>query len=134
MSVRTTPTIVRGLIDTDPAVTIDPFITSASALVDWLASVDEDGLLNGNLLTEIEGYLAAHFYEANKDRKLQSRSTGAASGSLQGATAMILMSSDPGQTACLLDVTNRLAQRSKEAEMGTKNKAQVIWMGTPCDD
>jgi hypothetical protein len=118
----------------DGSVTLTPFIDTANALTNWLVTQDTLNLLDDVLLERIETYLAAHFYEANRDRKYASHSTGRASGSVQGATAMVLMSSDPGQTACLLDVTGTLAAQSKVAETGLTARRSVIWLGTPVED
>jgi len=123
---------VAGILDIDPAIDLVPFIRTASVLVTWLVSVDTKNVLTSDLLTEIESYLAAHFY-SHRDQLLQSKSTGAASGSFQGQTGMVLNSTQYGQTAMMLDVTGNLAKRSKEVEEGTVHSAKLIWMGTPVD-
>jgi hypothetical protein len=109
---------------------IGPFITTASALVDWVVGKNNYGELNGNIQERIECFLAAHFY-FHADQVLQSKSTGGASGSFQGRTDMVFMGSQYGQTACALDVTGQLAKRSKEAETGMKRTTQFFWMGKP---
>lgn len=129
MAIRTDPALVRGVIKTDEAISIAPFIDTANSLVNWLAGEDTDSDLADSTLELIERYLAAHFYEANRDRKEAQKTTGRASATFQGKTAMILMSTDPGQTACLLDVTGRLAELSIKAEKGIKPKVGLAWLG-----
>jgi hypothetical protein len=126
---RTTSGEVAGIIETDGTISLSPFITAASSLVDWLQGKDTDGELSSSLLTEIEKWLAAHFY-AHRDQLLSSKSTSKASGSFQGQTGMVLSSTQYGQTAMLLDVTGILAARSKQAEQGTRPKASMVWLGS----
>jgi len=128
---RTTPPAVQAIIEVDTTVNLDPYILAGNALVTWLEGKDSDNLLSADLLELIETYLAAHFYEANRDRKQQSKGVGGANDSYQGQTAMVLSSTDPGQTAMLLDVTGKLAQRSQDAQTGKRRKARVLWAGLP---
>lgn len=132
---RTNDSAVRGIIETDSSVSLKPFIQTAASLVDWLEAQDaaDQSLLSDDTLELIERYLAAHFYQANRDRNYSSKSTGRSSGSFQGQTAMVLTSTDPGQTAILLDVTNKLSRRSKEAEEGNRKRVGFTWLGTPSD-
>lgn len=129
---RTTEPQVRDLIDNSTTISLVPFIETASGLVTWLITKDTDGVLTTELLELIERWLAAHFYET-RDPQYSSKNTGRSGASFQGQTAMILMSSKWGQTACLLDVTGVLAQKSKDAETGTKRKARLTWLGTDGD-
>lgn len=122
---------IRGIIESDPDISMVPFIAAANDLVDWLDTVDE-GALSTTTLTKIEKWLSAHFY-AIRDQQYTSKSTGGASGSFQGQTGMVLLSTYWGQMACTLDTTGLLAQRSKEVEEGGKRKAQVKWLGTAAD-
>lgn len=133
MAIRTDPDLVRGVIETDPAISLAPFIDTANSLTNHVSDQDDDSLLDDPTLELIERYLAAHFYEANRDRKYAQKTTGRASAQFQGKTAMVLMSTDPGQTACLLDVTGRLAELSKQAEKGGKPKVGLAWLGTQPD-
>src|SRR6185369_6739974 len=63
---RTTSTLVRGIVDADLDVSLDPFIDAANELVTEICSFVED--VDGNLrytssrLELIERWLAAHFY------------------------------------------------------------------------
>lgn len=94
------------------------FIDTAASLVNWVVTQDVDGLMNSDSLELVERWLAAHFY-AHSDQLYQSKNTSGAGATFQGQTAMILKSTQYGQTAMLLDVTNSLAMRSKNAENGT---------------
>ncbi|GAF90891.1 unnamed protein product, partial [marine sediment metagenome] len=69
-----------------------------------------------------------HFY-AHADQLYQARSTAGASATFQGQTGMILLSTQYGQTAMLLDVTGLLAKLSKDAEEGGKRKVTAAWLG-----
>lgn len=126
---RTSEQAVRSIIETDASVSIVPFIDTANSLVTWLDSQDSQSLLSTATLELIERYLAAHFYQCNRDRNFSSKTTGSASATYQGQTAMVLMSTDPGQTACLLDVTGNLALRSQEAASPGKRVASMLWLG-----
>lgn len=136
MALRTSEALVKGVIETDADIRLAPFIRTANALTNWLATADaaDEALLGADLLLEIETYLAAHFYEHSRDPNYQSKSTGGASGSFTGQTAMVLMATRPGQIACLMDVSGKLAQRSKEAQEGLRNRAQAFWAGTEYSD
>lgn len=129
MAQRTTTTKVEQLIpDYDSDLSTQPFIDTAVAIVDWLVTVDTDGDNTAALLERIEAYLSAHFY-SHKDQFLTSKSTGGASGTFHNTSAMVFMGTPHGQTACALDVTGKLAQRSKETEEGMKRKATVTHIG-----
>lgn len=127
----TTPGAVQDILGPhwDGSTSVSPFIRTAAALVSWLQSQDTEGLLTDELLEEIETYLAAHFY-AHSDQLFQSKSTGKASASFQGKTGMVLSSTQYGQTAMVLDVAGLLAQRSADAEKGTRRTMRAIWLGT----
>lgn len=126
---RTTDEKVREIIDTDPALSLNPFISTANSLVTWLTSKDSSGLLSSDTLTLIETWLAAHFY-AHRDQLYQSKSTGGASGSFQGQTQMVLNSTTYGQTAMLLDVTNNLAALNQASLNGNRKNASLFWLGS----
>lgn len=129
---RTNSDLVGAIIELDSEISIDQFITTANVLTSWLSSQDTDSLLSTSLLSEIERYLAAHFY-SHYDQLYSAKSTGQASAFYQGKTEMVLSSTMYGQTAMLLDVTGILAQRSKEAERGGKIRSSAVWLGTPAD-
>ena len=103
-------------------------MVTAASLAAVVAEKDTDGVMSSTTLERIEAYLAAHFY-AHADQLYTSKSTDGASGSFQGQFGMVLMSTQYGQTACLLDETGYLAQKSKDAEMGARKKTDLIWLG-----
>lgn len=135
MAIRTTADKVKDILgdNYDGCKSLIRFIKSANVLTNWLVTCDT--AMNGTpvngeeQLQEIESYLAAHFYE-HHDKSYTSKSTGGASGSFKGQYAMILLSTDYGQTAMLLDASGCLAKKSKEAETGQVRKVGMVWLGT----
>ena len=132
MAIRTSSSLVEGILERDTSIPLDPFIRTANLLVDWLDTKDTDGDLSTDMLKEIESYLAAHFYE-HWDQQYSSKVTGQASANFQGKTDEGLRGTKYGQTAMLLDVTNNLAQRNQEMITGKKSKVGANWLGTPDD-
>jgi hypothetical protein len=130
MATRTSTDEVQAILGDhyDPSKSLTTFIATATALVDWLVTRDTGSELGATILERIECFLAAHFY-AHADQITQSKSTGGASGSFQGQTAMVLESTLYGQTAMLLDTTSNLARRSKEVQEGGRRRVQAIWLG-----
>lgn len=122
MSLRTTPELVAGIIRVNPEILLDPFISTASSLVDRIAA---KGLLSVEQLTNIETWLAAHFYSV-RDPRRTSETAGSVSGSYEGQTGMALDWSRYGQMAQLLDTTGTLRGLSK----GVTTKASVTWLGS----
>lgn len=139
MPQRTTSADVQAILVTnkqyDGTTDLQPFIDTAVVLTDWLETNDTGGTLSETALERIEAYLAAHFY-GHADQFFTSKSTGRASGSFQGQTQMVLMSTYYGQTACLLDTTGLLAQRSKDAERGSPVDygVGIEWVGKPVSE
>jgi len=132
---RTTSIAVQRVLgdhyDTQHQPALDPFIKTANLLVNQVAL--QLSSPDTATLAEIECYLAAHFY-AHADQITQSKNTGGASGSFQGQTAMVLMGTQYGQTACMLDSTGYLAKRSKEVETGQRRMATISWLGEDPDN
>ncbi len=130
MAVRTTSEHVQEILvgHYDGKTDLARFIATASSLVDWLVRKDTAHDLDAAALELIECYLAAHFY-THSDKIAQSKSTSGAGGTFQGQTAMVLMSTDYGQTACILDTTLRLAEHSKAAEKGVSGRVAMEWLG-----
>lgn len=127
---RTTPGNVQDILGPhyDGKSAITPFIETANSLVSRIAANDTLATLSGVDLELIERWLAAHFY-AHADQLMTSKSTGGASGSFQGQTGMVLESTQYGQTAMLLDSTGYLSRLNNETKSGTKQKAQMFWIG-----
>lgn len=125
MAWRVTEEQVREIIDTDTQISVAPFIATASALVDYVASKDSAGALTNALLVQIEQWLTAHFY-AIRDPQPQEEQTGKAKAVYQGRTDLGLDLTHWGQQAKRLDVTGCLASIDR-----TKRRAQAAWLGLP---
>lgn len=110
--------------DNDANPDLSRFIDTAGILVDYVVTRDVDGIMSTNALELVERWLAAHFY-AHSDQLMQTSGNKGANMTFQGQTAMVLSSTQYGQTAMLLDLTNTLAQRSKEAETGMRQVASI---------
>jgi hypothetical protein len=129
---RVTPDDVKAVLggQWDGKTSLNAFIATATALVDWVvtAKTGQDTTLGDTLATQVECYLAAHFYQ-HADQALKSKSTGGASGSFMGRDGMVFTATDYGCTACALDITGQLARRSKEVEEGGRRRASTVWLG-----
>ncbi len=126
---RTNSTDVQAILgdNYDGSKVLTPFIRTASILVDRVVTcAAAKGItLSSEELQEMECYLAAHFY-GHHDQMYQSRSTGKASGSFKGQTAMALDGTQYGQTAKMLDSSGCLNSISQG--QGT---AKMYWLGLP---
>lgn len=133
MAVRTSPALVKEIIEFDTDLSMQPFIIAASNMVDQLAAeADTEYTLAAATLELIERWLAAHFY-AMRDQQYSSKSTGGAGGSFQGQTSMVLTATQYGQMAMLLDTTNWLSKRSREVLEGRKRMI-FTWVGNEPED
>ena len=121
MPARTTPDAVKGILllkyDANRNPDLTTFINTASRLVDYVVTQDSLQILVADALTDIESYLAAHFY-GHADQFYSESRTLRSQGKYQGTTAMVLSSTQYGQTAMLLDITGTLAYLSSTAEKG----------------
>lgn len=107
--------------DYDTAVSLTPFITTATIVVDRLSALDTKSELSSDTLAEIEKYLAAHFY-THQDPRLASESTGNVSGSYESMSYL--------QTAMMLDSTGNL----KKIIEGKNVRVGMKWLGKPPSD
>jgi len=129
MAIRTTSSNVKGILgshyDSQGGPDLDPFIATATVIVDLVASNATDRMLTiaSAHLEIIERWLSAHFY-ALSDPLYSSRSTDGASGSFQGQTGMGLDSTTYGQTAKRLDTTGFLAGMDSTAGV-----PRMEWLG-----
>ena len=130
MALRATDSDVRDVADLDAAINLLPFMRAASRIVDYVVTQDTAGLLSTGLLKDIETFVAAHFAVCNRDKQYTSKSTGGASGAFQGQYAMRFESTDPGQTAMMLDLTGTLKRLTKP----DSGKVQVMWLGKAPSD
>lgn len=127
---RISPGAVEGiLVDNYDGVTdLAPFILAATNQVDYIVTQDTARIMTPQMLQIVETWLAAHFY-FHADRAYKSKSTGSASGSFDGATAMVFNSTLYGQTAMANDFTNTLARRNQEVSTGYVRTAGLLWLG-----
>lgn len=130
MAIRTTEEKVRDILGAqyDNTSSLLGFIQTANSLVDYVVTKDTDGVLASTNLELIERWLSAHFY-GHADQFRQSEGAGGASGSYQGQTAMVFLSTQYGATALALDFTGELAKLQKQAQEG-KRTAGIAWLGT----
>ena len=109
---------VRGIVETDRSISLEPFIRAASNLVDRVeACASRRGVsLTTGQLRDIAAWLAAHFY-VHRDPQYTSKSTGSASGSFKTLDYL--------ETAQALDTSGCLRSVMKG------NRAGVVWLGKP---
>jgi hypothetical protein len=125
VALRTSPEAVRAAVETDSDIDVSPYIRTANVLADKVSAEDSDSLLSDALLTEIETYLAAHFY-ALRDQQFHSKKTADASAQFQGQTSMGLKATLWGQQAIDLDVSGYLEALSRE-----RHVVSLDWLGLP---
>ena len=121
---------LRALVSSDPSLSVSIFIDTASSLIDKVESCDTANELSAKDLRLIETWLAAHFY-AIRDQQYQAKTTEGASATFQGQTGMYLDSTQWGQQAITLDITQCLAKINAEAKEGGKRTASLEWLGKP---
>jgi hypothetical protein len=108
MSVRTTATEVKELIETSLSDTIiERFIVSANRIVSKI--LGNDTTLDEDDLSDIECWLSAHFVASTRELQAKSEGADGASISYQGQTAMGLDATLYGQQVKILDTTGKLA-------------------------
>lgn len=120
--IRTTPDLVAGIIELDPSIVLDPFISAASQLVDEIAPKTHH---SDERLQTIETWLAAHFY-CMRDPRTSMESAGSVKATYQSWVRPNLQLSHYGQMAIVLDTSSLLARMSRGAL-----PVSVNWLGTP---
>jgi hypothetical protein len=123
---RTTEELVGGLIELDDSVPVDPFITTASLLVDRLCAPEVD---DDTELEIVERWLSAHFYAVRESRSV-SESVAGISETKQSKVDLGLDLSHYGQTAKLLDSSGALARWDQAMRKGRSTTATLAWMGS----
>lgn len=108
--IRTTPELVTEIINTNPAISLDPFILVASLLVDQIE--ENTAAPSEEVLSEIERWLAAHFYTV-RDPRRESERAGDVWATFQSKVDLFLSTSHYGQMAQTLDTTGTLRQLSE---------------------
>lgn len=123
---RTTATAVGLIIEVDAAISLDPFIEVASALVDDACS---GASYSAEKLERIERWLSAHFYTV-RDPRAESEKAGAVSAKYQSKVDIGLNSSHYGQMAMRLDTNGGLAKLEKDIKEGRSSvEAGIFWLG-----
>lgn len=119
---RTTPDLVKAIIEVDASIDLTPFIVAAGALVDDIAV--ESGH-SADRLQLIETWLAAHFYTV-RDPRVTAERAGSVGANYQSAVDLDLNTSHYGQMAQVLDSSGLLRGESKG-----RKRPSVVWLGTP---
>lgn len=129
---RTTPQavidILAGEYDNILNTNVQPYIDTASAMVDAVVAADGLLMLGAGLQEIIERWLSAHYYQIG-DPGYQSRTTAAANGTFNGQTTQAFKSTRYGQQALALDLTGFLARRDRELDSLGRRMVQVAWLG-----
>lgn len=116
---------VRLIIDTLSTIDTAQFITPANVLTDRVATKDTAGILSSAALTQIETWLAAHFY-ATRDQQYSEKKTGDASAKFQIGIPReggLLDGTEWGRNAMALDFTGCLRSINKGG------KVSMDWLG-----
>ena len=127
---RSTAVLIGAIIEVDDDIGLDPFINAASMLVtSVLAGVDTSEAD----LTQIETWLAAHYY-AIRDPRASSEKAGSVAESFDYEVALGLNQMRYGQMALSLDVTGKLAYHNRKTTEGLASTPSLTWIGTGSDD
>jgi len=125
MAIRTTSEAVELIIETDVDISLDPFIETGSALVDWLDEKGAPDYHTDTMLELIERWLSAHFYAIRDPR----RSLEAVRGIQEQFAIKVGLGLDQtpyGQQAIILDTSGALDRLND----GKTGKPAMFWMGT----
>lgn len=133
--IRTTADAVKKLVEVDATISVDlePFIATASALVDDVVATakkaDGSSYYTTDRLELIERWLSAHFYTI-RDNRVANEKVGPVATAYQYDVGRNLSSSMQGQTALVLDTAGGLASLSKKAEEGKPRFVGVAYLGS----
>lgn len=131
---RTTTTAVQDVLtaggDYNGTTALDPHITRANIIVNRVAQMeaDDEVVSDEAALTEMETYLACHFYCVS-DRVYMSRSNNGASGSFAGQMGKYLEFTPYGQAALTFDFNGELYLLMQQDKSNLE--ATGFWLGTP---
>lgn len=134
MAARTDAATVKSALlrnyDTvnNPSLTV--FINAASRLVDRVetCALSKGITLSTEELTDLETWIAAHFYMAGPDLGFSAKNTQSAGATFQGKTDMAFKSTFYGQQAILIDYSGCLNAISQG------NRVGGFWLGTKDDN
>jgi len=129
MAIRTTSVAVAGIIEVDVAISLDPFIETASALLDRVFAT-YDTPYPASYEEIIERWLAAHFYAVRDNRKDSEKADVVSEKNMYevdlGFNVTIY-----GQQALALDDQGGLAAIQDGSQNGTLGgKISSCWLGT----
>lgn len=123
--IRTTPELVAGLVQVDPAITLDPFISAASILVDRIS--EDSASPTEEVLTVIETWLSAHFYCVRNPRRSSERA-GDVWATFMSKVDLNLQVTMYGQQAMMLDPTGTL-KFINDSKSFKARKVGAYWVG-----
>lgn len=122
MAVRTTESLVEGIIETEVSIPLDPFIEVANALVN---EVCLNSSYTETYLELIERWLAAHFY-AVRDNRRDTEQVGSVRERFQYKVDLDLRVTIYGQQALLIDFKGNLRRLTE----GTIGGVDIFWLGS----
>lgn len=128
MAIRTSDSLVQGIIDVDSGTDLTPFISAANSIVTQCCTDLVTDYTAANLI-EIETWLAAHFY-AIKESKAKSEKAGSVSVTYQSKVDLGFSLTHYGQMAMALDWYGGLAVLNGQIKNGGVSGVGVTWLGT----
>lgn len=131
MTVRTTDSAVEGLTEVDSAVSLTPFIETASNLVTKFCTGDEgpDPAYSDDELELIERWLAAHFYRMRDLQPIVERA-GTVAEHRKFIQNLGLNNTTYGQTVMVLDWNGGLAEWQDKVVKGQVKRIGAYWLGS----
>jgi len=129
---RTSSSLVEGIIEVDSDISLTPFINAANLLVTQCCT-NLSSEYTSDQLTEIETWLAAHFYTV-RDMRIVSEKAGDVSAKYQSKVDIGFNTSHYGQMAMRLDFKGGLAALDKKTSQGKRKPVSVNWLGTTTMD
>lgn len=143
-TVRTTDTLVRGIVQVQDGVDLTPFIRFANQLTtdcctypkpgqdpDLFPPYTDDGV--DSKMELIERWLAAHAYTIF-DNQLSAAKAGTISVGFQHKIDLGLKASMYGQQAIILDTQGGLAAWDNTSKTKRQIKVSIDWLGTDWED
>lgn len=133
MAIRTSDALMAGIITISPRFPTTRSIAAANLIVDRKCL--ESGYTDAHL-TEIETWLAAHFYSVvvkSTRPSQESAGRGAAQVSYFGKVDLYLTETHWGQQAIALDTDGNLAAWQAAMIKGKPTKGSLTWVGNETD-
>jgi hypothetical protein len=128
---RTTTALVAGIIEVDAAISLDPFIETASELVEEVCAIADYSV---SRLELIERWLSAHFY-AIRDPRATDEKAGSVGATYESKVDLNLALTRYGQQAMLLDTNGGLAAlNAAMLKPSVSRTPSVAWLGTDPDE